>query len=175
MYKPLFSPNIHHVTSPQYKRQCFPNETEEDYSKRLASELDSKILEIGPENVIGFVAEPIVGAALGVMPPPSRYLYEMKKVLDKYGLLLILDEVMSGSGRSGQLFAYRTITEKEDDIKPDILAMAKGLGSGYVCISSVLTNEKITNRIKESGGWKNSHTYQNHPVNCAVAREVSKV
>ncbi|WWC92678.1 uncharacterized protein L201_007637 [Kwoniella dendrophila CBS 6074] len=177
--EPLLAKNVYHVTSPQYKRQSYVNKTEEEYSLRLSHELEEKILEIGSENIIGFIAEPVVGAALGVMPPPKGYFPLIKKLLNKYGLLLIFDEVMSGSGRSGGdgLFAYKNkqISEDLDLVKPDILTMAKGLGSGYVCISSVLSNEKITNKIRESGGWKNSHTYQNHPVNCAVARKVLEI
>ncbi|WWC65989.1 uncharacterized protein I303_108611 [Kwoniella dejecticola CBS 10117] len=101
IFEPLFSPNIHHVSSPQYSRAHQPNETEAEYSPRLAAELDAKINEFGPSKVIGFVAEPIVGAALGVIPPPKGYFPAIKAVLDKYGLLLILDEVMCGPGRSG--------------------------------------------------------------------------
>ncbi|WRT69819.1 uncharacterized protein IL334_006810 [Kwoniella shivajii] len=180
VYEPLFSPNIHHVASPQYERFGLPDESEEAYSQRLADELESTILKIGHENIIGFVAEPIVGAALGVMPPPKRYLPLISKVLKKYDLLLIMDEVMCGSGRSGELFAYQSISTKTDGeegekVVPDILAMAKGLGSGYVCISAVLTGQRVTDRIRKSGGWKNSHTYQNHPVNCAVARKVMEI
>ncbi|WWC95694.1 hypothetical protein V866_002559 [Kwoniella sp. B9012] len=172
IYQPFFSSNIHHVTSPQYLRHHLPNETEEEYSQRLADELESTILSLDPRYVIGFVAEPVVGAALGVMPPPKGYFPAIKRVLDKYGLLLILDEVMSGSGRSGELYAYQAVGE---GVKPDILAMAKGIGSGYVPISAVLAGQRVTERIRKSGGWKNSHTYQNHPINCAVALKVLQI
>ncbi|WVW87063.1 hypothetical protein I302_109120 [Kwoniella bestiolae CBS 10118] len=172
VYEPLLSTNTHHVPSPQYKRRHHPNESEEAYSARLAAELESKIQAIGPENVMCFVAEAVVGAALGVMPPPKGYFPAIKKVLDKYDILLILDEVMSGSGRSGELFAFQAVGE---GVIPDIMAMAKGLGSGYVAVSSVLTGERVTDRIRKSGGWKNSHSYQNHPISCAVALKVQEI
>ncbi|KAK8849797.1 hypothetical protein IAR55_005133 [Kwoniella newhampshirensis] len=173
LYTPFFNTaNIHHVASPTYKRSSHPGESEESYSARLASELEAKILELGPSNVIGFFAEPVVGAALGVMPPPERYFPVIQSVLKKYNLLLVLDEVMSGSGRVGQLFAHQAVGE---GVKPDILAMAKGLGGGYVTISGVFVNQRVADRVRRGGQWKNSHTYQNHPINCAVAAKVMEI
>lgn len=163
---------FHHVTSPVYKRYAQPGETEEAYSARLADELEAKILELGPENVIGFFAEPVVGSALGVMPPPKGYFPAMDKVIKKYGTLFIMDEVMSGSGRVGQLFAHQAVGE---GVKPDIVAIAKGLGGGYVSISGVFVGQRVADRVREGGQWKNSHTYQNHPINCAVAAKVMEI
>ncbi|ODO11318.1 hypothetical protein I350_00094 [Cryptococcus amylolentus CBS 6273] len=173
IYTPLFSASaFHHVSSPIYKRYAEKGETEEAYSARLADELEAKIFELGPENVIGFVAEPVVGAALGVMPPPKGYFPAIDKVIKKHDLLLVMDEVMCGSGRVGQLFAHQAVGE---GVKPDIMGMAKGLGGGYVSISAVLVNERVASKVREGGQWKNSHTYQNHPVNCAVAGKVMEI
>ncbi|OXG19420.1 class III aminotransferase [Cryptococcus neoformans Tu401-1] len=173
IYRPLISlAAFHHVTSPVYRRYAHPGETEEAYSARLADELEAKILELGPENVIGFFAEPVVGSALGVMPPPKGYFPAMEKVIKKYGTLFIMDEVMSGSGRVGQLFAHQAVGE---GVKPDIVAIAKGLGGGYVSISGVFVGQSVADRVREGGQWKNSHTYQNHPINCAVAAKVMEI
>ncbi|WVQ84758.1 hypothetical protein IAT38_006915 [Cryptococcus sp. DSM 104549] len=173
LYTPLFSSDaFHHVTSPVYKRYANPNESEEAYSQRLADELDAKIIELGPSNVIGFFAEPVVGAALGVMPPPKGYFPAIDKVVKKHGVLLVMDEVMSGSGRVGELFAHQAVGE---GVKPDILAMAKGLGGGYVTISGVFVGQRVAEKVREGGQWKNSHTYQNHPINCAVAAKVMEI
>ncbi|WVQ77556.1 hypothetical protein IAR50_007244 [Cryptococcus sp. DSM 104548] len=173
IYTPLFNPStFHHVTSPIYKRYAHPGESEEAYSSRLADELEAKIQELGQENVIAFVAEPVVGASLGVMPPPRGYFPAIDKVLKKHDILLVMDEVMSGSGRVGHLFAHQAVAE---GIKPDILAMAKGLGGGYVSISAILVNDRVAGKVREGGQWKNSHTYQNHPINCAVAGKVMDI
>jgi adenosylmethionine-8-amino-7-oxononanoate aminotransferase len=172
IYTPLISDCAQHVPSPTYKRSRLPDENERAYSLRLAAELDAKILELGPENVMAFIAEPVVGAALGVMPPPKGYFPAINAVVQKHGLLFVMDEVMSGSGRCGELFAHQAVAE---GVKPDILAMAKGLGGGYVCISAVLVNARVGGVVRQAGQWKNSHTYQNHPVNCAVACKVLEI
>ena len=172
IYSPLISECAQHVPSPTYKRSHLDNESEEAYSLRLAAELDAKILELGPENVMAFIAEPVVGAALGVMPPPKGYFPAINAIVQKHGLLFVMDEVMSGSGRCGELFAHQAVAE---GIKPDILAMAKGLGGGYVCISAVLVNARVGDVVRKAGQWKNSHTYQNHPINSAVAGKVLEI
>lgn len=172
LYTPFFSDFIHHVSSPTYKRSHLPSESEEAYSLRLASELEAKILELGAENIMAFVAEPVVGAALGVMPPPKGYFPAINAVVRKHNLLFVMDEVMSGSGRVGELFAHDAVAES---VTPDIMAMAKGLGAGYVTISAVLVNARVAEVVREAGQWKNSHTYQNHPVNCAVAKKVMEI
>ena len=171
IYTNFFSDFCQHVPTPMYKRKHHEGESEEQYSERMASELEAKILELGPENVIAFVAEPVSGAAVGVMPPPKGYFPAIDRVLKKYDILLAMDEVKSGSGRTGQLFAFQAVAE---GVKPDVLAMAKGLGGGYVTISSVLVSHKVAETISE-GGWRNSHTYQNHPVACATALKVQEI
>ncbi|OCF34343.1 class III aminotransferase [Kwoniella heveanensis BCC8398] len=172
IYKPLLCDKIHHVTSPQYKRLSKPGESEEEYSARLASELEDTILSIGPDKVMAFFAEPVVGAALGVMPPPKGYFPAIAAVCKRYDILLVMDEVMSGSGRVGEFFAHQAVAE---GVKPDVLAMAKGLGGGYVTISAIMVGQKVANKVRQGGQWKNSHTYQNHPINCAVAQKVMEI
>ncbi|ORY34581.1 class III aminotransferase [Naematelia encephala] len=173
MYTPLLSTTaFHHVPSPTYLRSHLPDESETSYSARLASELDAKIRELGPENIMAFFAEPVVGAALGVMPPPSGYFPAISKVVRGHDILLVMDEVMSGMGRCGSLFAHQAVAE---GIKPDICAIAKGLGAGYVTISGILVGDKVQRVVKQAGQWKSSHTYQNHPINCAVALKVCQI
>jgi len=158
-----------HVPSPTYKRSHRAGESEEAYSARLAADLEAKILELGAENVAAFYAEPVVGTALGVMPPPKGYFPAIRAVLDKYDVLLVMDEVMSGAGRSGTLYAWESVAE---GVRPHIQSMAKGLGAGYVTVSAILASHKVYDVINAAGQWKNSHTYQNHPINCAVALAV---
>lgn len=175
IYKPLFSSTaFHHVSSPTYRRSHRPHESEEAYSARLAAELDAKITELGPANVIGFFAEPVVGAALGVMPPPRGYFPAIDAVVKKHGILFVMDEVMSGTGRCGELFAHDAVCQ---GVRPDMIAMAKGLGAGYVTISAILVNRRVAEIVKRdgSGMWQNSHTFQNHPINCAVAKKVLEI
>ena len=139
LYTPLFSDAFHHIDTPLYKRHSVHGETEEQYSSRLAFELEAKILELGPENCMAFFAEPVQGTAVGVMPPPRGYFPAIDAVLKKYGLLLVMDEVMTGAGRCGEMFCHQAVGE---GVKPDIVAMAKGLGAGYVTISAVLVGKK---------------------------------
>ncbi|THH00618.1 hypothetical protein EW026_g1950 [Hermanssonia centrifuga] len=150
-----------------------PEETEEQYVERLRQELEDKFLELGPDTVIGFVAETVVGATTGVVPPPKGYFKAMKSVCEKYGALFILDEVMSGMGRLGTLHAWEQFG---DNICPDIQAVAKGLGGGYASIGAILMSKKVADGIRDSAGfWKHGHTYQAHPLACAASLAVQKV
>ncbi|KIY45666.1 PLP-dependent transferase [Fistulina hepatica ATCC 64428] len=168
----LDSKHFHHVSPAYAKRFQKPDETEEQYVERLRQELEEKFLELGPDTVIGFVAETVVGATSGVVPPPKGYLKAMKSVCHKYGALFILDEVMSGSGRMGSTFhaweAYEGM-----DAKPDIQAIAKGLGGGYVSIGAVLMSQKVVDGMGVF--WKHGHTYQAQPTACAAALAVQDV
>ncbi|KAG8927606.1 hypothetical protein FRC01_007181 [Tulasnella sp. 417] len=165
--------HFHHVSPAYAKRYQKPNETEDDYVKRLAQELDDKFKELGPDTVIAFVAETVVGATAGVVPPPKGYLKAMKRVCERHGALFILDEVMSGMGRMGTLHGWETYG---DGVSPDIQAIAKGLGGGYASIGAVLVNKRVADGIKQgSGWWQHGHTYQAHPIACAAALEVQKV
>lgn len=169
IYAPMIPDCYQHVSSPQYKR--FGRGTEEEYSAELAAELDEKIQQLGPENVAAFLAEPISGSSIGCVPPPKGYFPAIKRVLDKYGILFAMDEVMCGTGRTGSLYAFTSVCE---GVQPDIVSMAKNLGAGYVTISGVMVGPRIVDPIRHSGQWKNSHTYQNHPINCSVALAVLK-
>jgi adenosylmethionine-8-amino-7-oxononanoate aminotransferase len=114
IYAPFFSDAFHHVPSPTYKRSAFEGESEESYSERMAADLDAKLTALGPGTVAAFYAEPVVGTALGVMPPPRGYFPAIKRVLDAHGVLLVMDEVMCGAGRSGRLISrqWRKVWEQ---------------------------------------------------------------
>ena len=148
-----------------------PGEDEASYSRRLAQELEAKILELGPDKVAAFVAETVVGATLGAVPPTAGYFQRIRAVCDDYGVLLILDEVMSGMGRTGHLFACT-----EDEVVPDIVVIAKGLGAGYQPIGAMMAHRRIYDAILAgSGFFQHGHTYLGHAIACAAALEVQKV
>jgi adenosylmethionine-8-amino-7-oxononanoate aminotransferase len=160
-----------HVSPCYAYRQQGPTESEEQYAQRLADELEAKILELGPDQVAAFVAETVVGATLGAVPPVRTYFQKIRAVCDKYGVLLILDEVMAGMGRTGLLFACA-----EDGVSPDLLVIAKGLGAGYQPIGAMLVSQRIYDTIVNgSGAFMHGHTYSGHAVACAAALEVQKV
>lgn len=155
---------------------CYPYrnqhsaESVETYTDRLAAELEDEIKRLGPDSVIAFVAETVSGATLGAQPPLSGYFKKMREVCDRHGILLILDEVMCGMGRTGSLFAY-----EQEGITPDLVTMAKGLGAGYQPIGAVLASEDVYQAFeKGSGVFMNGHTYLGHPVACAAALAVQK-
>ncbi|KAG9223868.1 hypothetical protein CCMSSC00406_0007730 [Pleurotus cornucopiae] len=165
--------NFHHVSPAYAARFKKSGETDGQYVDRLRQELDDKFVELGPDTVIGFVAETVVGATTGVVAAPEGYFKAMKSVCDKYGALFILDEVMSGMGRMGSTHAWETLG---DGIAPDIQAVAKGLGGGYASIGAVLISKKVTEGIRgKSGLWKHGHTYQAHPLACAASLAVQQV
>ncbi|PFH51863.1 hypothetical protein AMATHDRAFT_39945 [Amanita thiersii Skay4041] len=165
--------NFHHVSPAYAKRFKRPDETEEHYVERLRQELEDKFLELGPDTIIGFVAETVVGATTGVVPAPRGYFKAMKSVCEKYGALFILDEVMSGMGRMGTLHAWESFG---DNAAPDIQAVAKGLGGGYASIGAILMSKRVADGIRDqSGFWKHGHTYQAHPLSCAAALAVQEV
>lgn len=139
-----------------------------DYGQRVAQELEDEILRLGPETVMAFIAEPVVGATLGAVIPAPGYFARIREICDKYGVLLILDEVMCGMGRTGHLFACDA-----DGIAPDILCIAKGLGAGYQPIGAMLCSKKIYNAIAAGTGFfQHGHTYLGHPVAAAAALAV---
>jgi adenosylmethionine-8-amino-7-oxononanoate aminotransferase len=169
-FLPILVPAQH--VSPCYAyRGMQPGENENTYSQRLARELEEKILEVGPAKVAAFVAETVVGATLGAAPPTSGYFRAIREVCDRYGVLLILDEVMAGMGRTGHLFACT-----EDGVTPDILAIAKGLGAGYQPIGAMLAHRRIYDAVVcGSGFFQHGHTYLGHAIACAAALEVQKI
>ena len=161
----------YHV-SPVYEyRERVPNETPEAYRERLARELEAKIDELGGENVIAFVAEPIVGATMGAVPAVPGYFKAVRRICNRHGILLILDEVMCGMGRTGTLHAC-----EQEGISPDLMAIAKGLGGGYAPIGALLLQGKIFQTLAQgSGAFPHSHTYTGHPLACAAALTVQRV
>ncbi len=139
-----------------------------DYGQRVANELEQEIVRLGPESVMAFMAEPVVGATLGAVPAVEGYFKRIREICDQYGVLLILDEVMCGMGRTGHLFAC-----DHDGIAPDILCIAKGLGAGYQPIGAMLCTDKIYDAIQQgSGFFQHGHTYIGHPVATAAALAV---
>ncbi|MQA21474.1 aspartate aminotransferase family protein [Rugamonas rivuli] len=143
----------------------------EDYTAALLAELEAAILQQGPENLIGFVAETVVGATAGALPPTPGYFRGVRRLCDQYGLLLILDEVMCGMGRTGTLYAF-----EQEGVLPDLVVLGKGLGAGYQPIGAVLAREHVVRRLREgSGAFQHGHTYMGHPVAAAAALAVQKV
>ncbi len=139
-----------------------------DYGQRVANELEAEILRLGPESVMAFIAEPVVGATLGAVPAVEGYFKRIREICDQYGVLLILDEVMCGMGRTGHLFAC-----DHDGVAPDILCIAKGLGAGYQPIGAMLCSGRIYDAIRDgSGFFQHGHTYIGHPVATAAALAV---
>ncbi|KAF7297822.1 RING-type domain-containing protein [Mycena kentingensis (nom. inval.)] len=164
--------HFHHVSPAYAKRFKKTGESDEEYVERLRAELEAKFIELGPDTVIGFVAETVVGASTGVVPAPKGYFKAMKSVCDKYGALFLLDEVMSGMGRMGTLHAWESFG---DGVAPDIQAVAKGLGGGYASIGAVLMSKRVADGLRDASGfWKHGHTYQGNPLSCAAALAVQK-
>ncbi|CAM1500413.1 Fc.00g095750.m01.CDS01 [Cosmosporella sp. VM-42] len=159
--------------SPAYAyRGQHKDETEEDYARRLVEELDAEFQAVGPETVIAFIAETVGGATAGCITAPKGYFEGVQKVCNKYGILLILDEIMCGSGRVGTYFAF----EQEGDVRPDIVTVGKGIGGGYAPIAGALVHERIIDTLRSgTASFNHGHTYQAHPVTCAAALAVQKV
>lgn len=158
----------HHIAPCYAYRDRLDGETEEAYGLRAASELESKILELGADEVMAFLAEPVVGATVGAVPPVDGYFKRIREICDRYGVLLVLDEVMCGMGRTGTLFAC-----EQDDVTPDIVTIAKGLGAGYQPIGAMICTKTIHQAIADgSGFFQHGHTYLGHPTACATALAV---
>ncbi|MFD1840173.1 aminotransferase [Paracidovorax cattleyae] len=162
-----------HVDCPHHYRYAHDGESEQDFSTRLARQLEDRILAEGPDTVAAFIAEPVMGAG-GVLVPPAGYFEKVQAVLRKYDVLLIADEVICGFGRTGNMFGSTTF-----GLQPDILCCAKALSSGYVPISAVMVNDKVHGAIAahsgKLGSFGHGYTYSGHPVACAVALETLQV
>ena len=169
-FAPMLMPVTH--VSPCYPyREQQAGETPQQYGQRLAQELEQAILEKGEESVIAFIAETVGGATAGVLAPVPGYFQAVRKICDRYGVLLILDEVMCGMGRTGTLHAC-----EQEGVVPDLLALAKGLGGGYQAIGAVLAQEKLVNAMRAgSGFFQHGHTYLGHAIACAAALAVQQV
>jgi adenosylmethionine-8-amino-7-oxononanoate aminotransferase len=169
-FAPLLIETQH--VSPCYEyRDRRADETARQYGERLAQELEAKIEELGPRTVIAFIAETVGGATAGVIPPVEGYFKRVREVCDRHGILLILDEVMCGMGRTGTLHAC-----EQEGIAPDMMAIAKGLGGGFAPIGAVLVQGKVFDAFqKGSGLFQHGHTYLGHPLACAGALAVQQV
>ncbi|MGP3726110.1 aspartate aminotransferase family protein [Cereibacter sphaeroides] len=166
-FAPLLVETSH--VSPCYEyRGRAEDESLESYGLRVADELEAEIQRLGPETVMAFVAEPVVGATAGAVPAVPGYLKRIREICDRHGVLLILDEVMCGMGRTGHLFACA-----EDGVAPDMITIAKGLGAGYQPIGALLVQGRIYDAIAAgSGFFQHGHTYMGHAMAAAAANAV---
>ncbi len=157
-------PNITHIDQPYYFENGKPGETAEEFGVRAAGWLEEKILAMGPDKVAAFIAEPVQGAG-GVIIPPSTYWPEIQRIVDKYGILLISDEVICAFGRLGHWFGYEKF-----GYKPDLVTFAKAVTSGYIPLGGVMVGNRVAKVLIEQGGeFNHGYTYSGHPVACAVA------
>ena len=161
----------HHIDPCYAYREQREGESAADYAARAAQALEDKIIELGPDRVIAFVAETVAGATLGAVPPVGDYFKRIRAICDRYGVLLILDEVMCGMGRTGTLHAC-----EQEDVAPDLMAVAKGLGGGYQPIGAVMLSRRIADAfVNGSGAFRHGHTYMGHPMAAAAALAVQEV
>src|SRR3954463_389418 len=170
-YAPLLSSAFSHVTPAFAYHEKRDHESEAEFVERLAAELEAEFQRLGPDTVAAFIAEPVVGATSGCVPPPEGYFRAVRDICNRHGALLILDEVMCGMGRPGTRHAW-----EQEGIAPDIQAVAKGLGGGYQPIGAMLASSAIIDTIRQgSGAFQHGHTYMAHPLACAAALEVQKI
>lgn len=168
-FRPLLV-ETHHIDPCFAYRFRRPGESDESYAARCAQALEDKILELGGDTVIAFIAEPVVGATAGAVPPVADYFRRIREICNRYGVLLILDEVMCGMGRTGTLHAC-----EQEGVVPDILTIAKGLGGGYQPIGATLLGSHIYETFAQgSGFFQHGHTYMGHPMAAAAALAVQE-
>ncbi len=166
-YRPLLVETYHVAPCYEYRFRAV-GESAEEYGRRAADTLEAEIERLGPGTVMAFIAEPVVGATAGAVPPVPGYFRRIREICDRHGILLILDEVMCGMGRTGTLFAC-----EQDGVAPDIVTIAKGLGAGYVSIGAMLCSGRIHDAIATgSGAFQHGHTYHGHPLAAAGAHAV---
>jgi adenosylmethionine-8-amino-7-oxononanoate aminotransferase len=169
-YKPLLMDAASHIAPCYAYRDQRDDETLEAYGLRVANELETELVRLGPDTVAAFIAEPVVGATLGSAPPAPGYFRRIREICDQYGVLFIADEIMCGGGRCGAMFAI-----SDEGVAPDIITVAKGLGGGYQPIGAMLSAGHIADALKlGSGGFQHGHTYLGHPIACAAALAVQK-
>lgn len=166
-FSPLMIETSH--ISPCFEfREKRQDETTFEFGQRVANELETEIIRLGENSVMAFVAEPVVGATLGAVTAVPGYFKRIREICDTYGVLLILDEVMCGMGRTGTLFA-----SEQEDILPDITTIAKGLGAGYQPIGAMLCTSEIYDVVENGSGYfQHGHTYAGHPTSCAAGLAV---
>ena len=168
-YDPLLLPVTHIGPCYEYRGRR-ADESAEQYGKRVADELETAIQKLGAENVAAFFCETVVGASLGCAPPVPGYLKRLREFCDRHGVLLVFDEVMSGMGRTGHMYACA-----EDGVSPDILTIAKGLGGGFQPIGGLLIAQRVFDAIADgSGALKHGQTYAGHTLACAAALGVQQ-
>lgn len=156
-------PNITHIEQPYYFENGKPGETSDEFGIRAAGWLEEKILAVGPDKVAAFIAEPIQGAG-GVIIPPATYWPEIQRIVDKYGILLISDDVICAFGRLGSWFGYEKF-----GFKPDLVTFAKAVTSGYIPLGGVMVGDRVAKVLIDKGGeFNHGYTYSGHPVACAV-------
>lgn len=169
IYEPMLLP-FYHIDPCFFYRHAEPGETPQDYGRRAADNLDAKIRELGPENVAAFIAETVVGATLGAATAEAGYFQRIREICDKYDVLLILDEVMSGLGRTGTKHAF-----EQEGIVPDMVTLAKGLAGGYQPIGAVMIGDRVFDRLAGgSRAFQHGLTYSGHPVAAAAALAVQQ-
>ncbi|KAJ5100056.1 hypothetical protein N7532_007057 [Penicillium argentinense] len=169
-FEPILANNTSHISPCYAYRGKKEGESDIHYVGRLAAELDAEFQRVGPDTVCAFIAEPVVGAALGCVPAVPGYFPAMKAVCEKYGALFILDEIMSGMGRCGTLHAW-----EQEGVVPDIQTIGKGLGGGYAPVSGILIGDSIVQTMdKGTGVFRHGQTYQGHPISCAAALATQK-
>lgn len=162
MYAPMLMPVSHIAPCHAYRLRA-EGESDTEYGRRAADELDAEIRRVGAGRVAAFVAEPVVGATLGCVPAVDGYFARIREICDRHGVLFIADEVMCGMGRTGTLFAL-----EHDGVCPDIITLGKGLGAGYLPIGATMASERVVRALAEgSGALANGHTYMSHAVACA--------
>jgi adenosylmethionine-8-amino-7-oxononanoate aminotransferase len=168
-----FSPLLietHHIDPCFAYRFQEPGETDSAYAERAANALDAKIRELGGNTVLACVAETVVGATAGAVAPVADYFKRIRQICDRYGVLLILDDVMCGMGRTGTLHAC-----EQEGIAPDLMTIAKGLGGGYEPIGAVLLGRRIYDSFAGGSGYfQHGHTYMGHPLACAAGLAVQE-
>ncbi|MGW9067327.1 aspartate aminotransferase family protein [Achromobacter animicus] len=162
---------VEHVSPCYAYRDQRSDETAEQYGERLAEELDAAILRLGPDSVMAFVAEPVVGATSGAVTAVPGYFRRIREVCDRHGVLFIADEVMCGMGRTGTLYAV-----EQEGVTPDLITIAKGLGGGYQPIGAVMAQQHIVQAMQQgSGFFQHGHTYLGHALACAASLAVQDV
>lgn len=170
-YESILSDKVHHVSACYPYRQQDKGESDATFVAKKAAELEAKFQELGPETVVAFIAEPVVGAALGCVPCVPGYLKAMRDVCHKHGALFILDEIMCGMGKTGTLHAWQ-----EEDVAPDIQTVAKALAAGYEAVSAMLISKKIYEVLKNgSGEFVHGFTYEAMPKQAAACLAVQQI
>src|SRR3954469_4290728 len=170
-YAPLLSSAFSHVTPAFAYHEKHDGESDAQFVVRLAAELETEFQRLGPNTIAAFLAEPVVGATAGAVTAPDGYFKAVREICDRHGALLILDEVMSGMGRTGTTHAW-----EQEGVAPDIQAIAKGLGGGYQPIGAMLASGRIIDTVRSgSGAFLHGHTYLAHPLACAAALAVQDV